>query len=511
MKFPPKKVVVVRSTFTIHGAHSKYYSYTQDTVPREYHSMSSINNCTDSIETFVRPLEKGKKVSGWINNEEETAVVTSCNFDSLIDDNLLHIFGYVGKKSYGGFGSINKRCNNIFNTQQKNTPKKSCFYNCLNLEQLKKRALTLGISCMNIESARSIAQFGRFDFLDWWFEQHGDDSPSSREVMAYLCSEIGRVGNVVFFRKVFDYLDEIHRFDRCIREEEILSCRGKKRPDGLMLLAGAAKGKSLEILKWLQNERDFILHSSTCIAAAGSGSLKVLKYTRLYSTCGLKKKACFREALKSRCLPILKWIHKQMRESDLDDPDYIMLAAKCGYVEILDWLKENGFKLTLVMCIEMSCGNKYSTEVHNWANRQHMKELHPYPKENYDNLFLEALKNKSFEALKYIHQQMEIPDLHNPLYCAIATAPVCSVEILRWLKENDYELNMMECLLHAIEYKRQDARKTKKSCICGFKKVLMYLKEEFATENERAVIQHLLREREPNSALVLLEMIVSVF
>lgn len=398
VKFPPRKVVVVRSTFTIHCAHSKNYSYNQDTVPRQYRFMGSINNCTDSIETFVRPLEKGE-VSGSNKSEveEETAVVASCHFDSLIDDNLLHIFDYVGKKSYGGFGYINKRCNNIFNTQ-KNTPKKSCFYNCLNLEQLKQRALTLGISFMNIESARSIAQFGRFDFLDWWFEQHGD-SPS-REVMAYLCSEIGRVGNVVFFRKVFDYLDEIHRFDRCVREEDILSCRGKKRPDGLTILAGAARGKSLEILKWLQNERDFILHSSTCITAAGSGSLKVLKYTRLYSTCGLKKKACFLEALKSRCLPILKWIHKQMRESDLDDPDYIMHAAKCGDVEILDWLKENGFKLTLVMCIEMSCG-EYSVEVHNWANRQHMKELHPDPKENYDNLFLEALKNKSFEALIY--------------------------------------------------------------------------------------------------------------
>lgn len=88
--------------------------------------------------------------------------ITTTSFNSLKDDNLRLILKFVGKKSYRGFGEINKRCWDLYNAS--GLEKETFWYGYVPFRVIihffENRHYEFSVG-------RAIVYFGRFDLLLW--------------------------------------------------------------------------------------------------------------------------------------------------------------------------------------------------------------------------------------------------------------------------------------------------------------------------------------------------------
>jgi len=360
---------------------------------------SSSTSSSSRLVSKGKANKKAKKPAGSKrkknnNNNRETtnntaAIITpSCPFDTMIDDVLVNVLDFVGKKSYaGGFGAINKRCNTIFKSQD--LPKESCIYSCLPLSQLTQRALAFENLLEYRSFSKGIILWGRNDFVLWCMEQN-HPVYIKKEMLHFMCFLAAQTGRVPLFKIIFEHLDQIQRRRRrrllpydtltpassphgggegrvqtyyMIPNNEMM--RQYITTDSQLVMA-AHKEKRLEILKWMHHEKQLVINHETCKdAAAGGASLDVFEYVVQNCIDDWRHEDCFVAALRSGSLEILQWIHSQRDNPDCYKyfPSYCETAAYHGHVEILTWLIDTGFILDLHTCIFKASLGRRGVEV----------------------------------------------------------------------------------------------------------------------------------------------------
>jgi len=100
---------------------------------------------------------------------------------------------------------------------------------------------------------------------------------------------------------------------------------------------GAARLGQLEAIKWLRNEGCKWDRSAYTFAAMG-GHLNVMKYLRS-QRCPWSEDACF-EAVGGGHLHVLRWAYDSGLRFPLFSNQLSMIAAREGYMDILEWLLE---------------------------------------------------------------------------------------------------------------------------------------------------------------------------
>lgn len=172
-----------------------------------------------------------------------------CTFGSLNDDMLCQILQFIGKKCYLSFGSIDKRCNQVFVSSQ--LPK----------ETFRLGYVPLPIILSEDHNLRGVAKavvlFNRNDALSMLIERQ------SKEKLLFICEEASREGRL-------DILSEI--FNSSNKETSAFLTKYGETSCNIAAMCG-----ELEILKFL-NKQGCPLDENTCFSAASCGKLNVLKY-----------------------------------------------------------------------------------------------------------------------------------------------------------------------------------------------------------------------------------------
>jgi len=279
------------------------------------------------------------------------------------DDIIVNLFEFVGKDSYMGFGSVNRKFNEIFKTHSET--KTSSYGGYENFELIIERFERSYTSymcrpeiCRNI--AVGIVLYDRKDLLDYAIKKK---VILLSEIISCLAAENGRF---IFLKNVF-----LEIVDKKVLEYI------KGRPDVIAFAASAgylriiqylfengfkwnhyacyqaARHGHLDSLKFLY-ENGCECYQNSCNGAAENGNLECLKFLHETVKCKWNSMACYHAAANGH-INCLTYLHEQGCEWNSAACDG---AAANGHLNCLQYLHKNGCKWDDDACSEAArCGH----------------------------------------------------------------------------------------------------------------------------------------------------------
>jgi hypothetical protein len=289
---------------------------------------------------------------------------TKTNLDTLPNEMLLRIAEYTGAHScYLGYGAVNKRINQIFNTYayinklSKSTsyggyaPFEKIVQECemkLRIENNNKH-YDQGIPYICRQLACGAISFNREDLLEWSLKKR---KKQSSILIRALCERAIQDKRLCIMRRVCDsiedvyllaYLKEHTNFVKVAVEEgdldtlkylhEELECEW----DSCACEYAARKGR-LEFLKYL-HEHGCEWNANACCGAARNGHLKCLEYLQ-ENGCEWNADACS-SAAAGGYLDCLVYFHECGCEWDTSA---CTLAAANGHLDCLQYMRDIGLE-----------------------------------------------------------------------------------------------------------------------------------------------------------------------
>lgn len=286
----------------------------------------------------MEPLLSNKKMLIKKNNEKQTTMSVvinmssiaqdNSNFRLLINDTLVHILSFVGKKSFCSFGLITKRCYDIFVTF--NIPKKTFLCGYASLSKISDRyerdpyRYKTGV-------ANGIVLFYREDVLRWAI------SSNDIGLIKEICNVAAGTGRLKVLDNIFSKSDD----------GILVSLR-----NNWYLCAHAASKGQLESVKWLRNNGCAWNNAYAITKAAEGGHLSTLKYLHV-NGCEWNYMACTLAVSRGH-LETLKYLRENGCE--FHEEECLDTAAGFGQLRILKYLFESGSKFHSSICYEAAEG-----------------------------------------------------------------------------------------------------------------------------------------------------------
>lgn len=234
------------------------------------------------------------------------------DFHLLNDDTLLHILYITGKKSYATFGSVNKKCNALFNMFDL---EKHTFIGYLPVSTIEELYQNHPNICLDRSIACGVVQFNRLNLLEWSIEKR------NVHILAAICHAAAGAGRKDILDKVFTTSDEstlsILQRDVCISRS-------------------AARNSQFGILEWLHNN-GCPWDSEACAEAAYKGDIDMLRWLHTHG-CPWDSEACAKAA-EAGNMDVLVWLHNH--GCPWDELTFHHVASQ-GNLETIEWLHRSG-------------------------------------------------------------------------------------------------------------------------------------------------------------------------
>lgn len=187
------------------------------------------------------------------------------------------------------------------------------------------------------------------------------------------------------------------------------------------VMEAAIASRSLPLIEWLCNRDCYVKYP--CWYADAKNGLEVLKYIVSRELEVIEHPYQIRECLRSGDLDVAKWLWKHYK--NLFDSNCCNHACESGNLELIDWLEEKGFRLQPRDFMNaLGSGNVVLLE--RIRKLGHVVDEHD---------FLEACCTANTKVLDYL-KELNCP--FNSSRCYVSAAEYCQLEVLVWLKENDY-------------------------------------------------------------------------
>jgi len=409
-------------------------------------------------ETSESTPRKKKAKRAYDGDEKSTPDDSPATFNSLCTDILSKIIGFAGR-SYTTVGLINKKCNRTYTKNM--IPKETYIFGYGPLSLIGERYANRNRKYFK---AKSIIQYNRRDVLDWLIRRQNNDE------LKLLFSEGARSGRLDILIEVFENSNVVvqSHIRKCLH-----SCPYAAEKDNLKVLkwlrsrdvqwswtySSAAKGGSLEMLKWL-NAEGLSVSDKELSLAAERGDMEIMQYllpenwfdpdrTDYDSSANVCAGAAFGGSLQ-----MAQWLHEQGAEYESDvissaaaqKGDMAMLkwletqdcdftrqtfeaAALSGSVEVLEWLKKKGCRWNEDMMCETA-----AQEGHLDALKWLRNEGCPVN----ESTFVHAVLSNNVDVLKFLREE-DCPWSEEVTTMASRTKhlkPDNMVNVRRWLREN---------------------------------------------------------------------------
>lgn len=340
-------------------------------------------------------------------------------FDTLNDDSLHHILEFSGKATYAVFGSIDKRCNEIFD---RFTIPKQTFYGFVPTSHLK----TIYIEDKSAHRQSEISRLSRA--LALGAIRYNTNTDLLNNLTPKIVDKklfIGDVCEIAAADGEIDILDKVfHKATRSTRKY----LAGNKN-----ITSSAAEAGQLDALKLLLTKYGFSYGAETLNSAARGGHVEIVKYL---NDCGCNLTSItFASAALGGNIDVLEWLIKKFCPRNGDSCNY---AARAGQLEALEFLRECGFPFS-----DLTFGAA--------ARGGHLAVL-KYLKKNgcpwSSSTACAAALGGDINILKWLIVENNCPVDEN---CCSFAARAGNIETLIWLRQNGHPWGEKTCNA-AVQY-----------------------------------------------------------
>jgi len=257
----------------------------------------------------------------------------SCPIYKLSNDELKHIFGYIGEKQYGFIACASDRFHKLYleifdgetwTSFKSAVASVSCAKMCLDVKEWNSSSCTTTSTCIHIIPAKKLflaaVWEGKLEVLKW-----GQDSGHDLKTLLEEEEEGGRpIAIPIADAALCGHLEVVNYLRWLGISWDERTC------------ANAAMNGHLELLKWAR-EHECPWDWETCANAALNGHLKLLKWAREHE-CPWNANTCS-NAAKNGHLEILKWA----REHECPwNANTCSNAAENGHLAVLKWARSSG-------------------------------------------------------------------------------------------------------------------------------------------------------------------------
>jgi hypothetical protein len=255
------------------------------------------------------------------------------------DDTLRHIFSYIIEDYWLTIVSTNKSFRRVGDSMGAN--RTSFVDNYCTTLHLTQWSISKGLSIRS--TAGASARIGNLEVLRWAFSNHSFDRNNS------LCIYAATNGHLEVL-KWLRSLDSPWPWNKitsaCAASNGQLKVLTWMRrqispcPWSEGTCSSAAHNGHLQMLQWLRIE-GCPWNEYSCQCAARSGHFEVLKWLRIQNPpCPWDEYAC-QFATQNGDLPMLQWLRSQCPPCPWNIQNCSLLAADCGHLEILEWLRSS--------------------------------------------------------------------------------------------------------------------------------------------------------------------------
>lgn len=403
---------------------------------------------------------------------------SACSFDRIYDDLLLQILDFVGQKSFSRFAAINQKCKQIFDTFH--LPKESFLYGCASLRRIKKRTELVENKTSRKEIldkiSKGVVNFDRMDLLHWSIDLAKQNF--CLDLLRDICTLAVEKGRRQLLEEVFNNSNQ-KTLNYIISKTSIL-CERASREGHLSLLIWlleekqckfsekvskeAAQSGHIQILQWfrqnhykydvwgciyvaalkghlnilefLQEEDGFTLGPSACDAAAQGGNVSVMKWLRS-NGCKWNLGVCIHGAAREGKVEMIDYLLDN-EEHPFDSELCLVFAAKYGHVNILRLIRRKGY-------------DDWNTKISDEAARAGKTNVLKFLKEEVGckldlNACLQAARCGHLTTLQYLRENIVCESQwDDERICNAATVGRSHIQILTWLRDigcvwNSYHL-----------------------------------------------------------------------
>jgi len=273
-------------------------------------------------------------------------------FESLNDDTLTTVLEFVGRKSYRSFGSVNKRCREVYLNKPGMT-KETFLFGYGPLSRIIDRIERVGqhnyYTFLNSVGA-GVVYHNRRDVMDWALEERKNG------FLRAICRIAADEERFDLLEEVWSNVEDEESSRRCIFGDfcqfaarhgklEILKWFGTKVLyfSEFKCASQAAEHGHLDIIQWLREKQGLKLGGVLYYGAIEGGHLHVMKWLK-------EKEVPFHErtfkcaAMKGN-LEVLQWLHDEgcPWPKETEDEDELSLHEDEIEPEIVQWLHANGY------------------------------------------------------------------------------------------------------------------------------------------------------------------------
>eukprot|EP00594_Rhizosolenia_setigera_P001773 CAMPEP_0178953146 /NCGR_PEP_ID=MMETSP0789-20121207/8253_1 /TAXON_ID=3005 /ORGANISM="Rhizosolenia setigera, Strain CCMP 1694" /LENGTH=296 /DNA_ID=CAMNT_0020634365 /DNA_START=30 /DNA_END=920 /DNA_ORIENTATION=- len=235
-------------------------------------------------------------------------------FESLNDDTLTTVLGFVGNKSYAVYAMINKHCKEIYLSS--GMTKETFLYGYAPLSVIIDKIEGGEQIDPELRVGKGVVSYNRRDVFQWALGERNND------LLWGICVVAAEEGRTDILEEVFNGVGDWN----------------DKRYVFLDVDNSAAGHDKLNVLKWLKDKRLFIDTYDCASEATANGHLQILEW--LKEEKGLKlNEQLYNYAIQGGHLHVMKWLSEQR----VDWEEFTFpCAAKKGNLEVLQWLHDEG-------------------------------------------------------------------------------------------------------------------------------------------------------------------------